>query len=304
MRASIRSLLFADKPTLSFEFFPAKTDEGAAKLRRTVRDLSSLAPDFVSVTYGAGGSTQDRTSDIVRWISAETDLRPVMHLTCVGADRAALVELAHETMEAGVTDVLALRGDPPGGPDGTWTQTPGGLRYATDLIRLLHDVGPFSIGVAAFPEGHLESTDLESDVDWLAAKCGAGADYAITQFFFDAEQYRTLVERLRQRGCDTPVIPGVLPVTNPVQTRRFAAKAGATIPAALDARFAAVEDDADAVFDLGVEVATQLCLDLLDVGAPGLHFYTQNRSAATRAVHEALTAAGVWTDALLARADR
>lgn len=294
MTVTVGGLVSGARPTLSFEFFPPKTDDGVRALWRTIRALEPYAPDFVSVTYGAGGSTRDRTMGIVRRIRAETRLLPVMHLTCVGADRSALRALATEVRDAGIVNVLALRGDPPDGPGGVWTETPGGLRYASDLVRLLRGVGPFSVGVAAFPEGHPESRDLDADAAWLAEKCVAGADYAITQFFFDAEQYEGLVARLRARGCATPVIPGVLPVTNPAQTRRFAGMAGATIPPALDERFRAVEHDRDAVLELGVEVATDLARDLLAAGAPGLHFYTLNRSAATAAVCSALRDGGTW----------
>lgn len=294
MPPSIAELLRAREPTLSFEFFPPKTAEAQRALWRTVRQLEDLAPDFVSVTYGAGGSTRDRTLAVVERIHTETTLRPVMHLTCVGVDRDDLTEMARHLLKVGITNVLALRGDPPGGPGGPWVETPGGLRYASELVGLLAETGPFSIGVAAFPEGHPESADPDDDVARLAAKCAAGADYAITQFFFEVEQYTSLVDRLRALGCDTPIIPGVLPVTNPAQTRRFAELAGATIPADLDERFRAVEDDPAAVHDLGVAQAIDLARDLLACGAPGLHFYTLNRVEATRRVCTALQRDGVW----------
>jgi methylenetetrahydrofolate reductase (NADPH) len=281
MQVNIGAALTGLQPTLSFEFFPPKTPKGFENLWKAIGRLEDLSPDFVSITYGAGGSTQEGTLAVVHRILAETALLPVMHLTCVGAARSQLIEFARELLDAGITNVLALRGDPPDGPGGTWAQAPGGLRYASDLVHLLRQIGPFCIGVAAFPEGHPESLDLDDDARWLAAKCLAGADFAITQFFFDATQYRDLVDRLRSHGCDTPVIPGVLPVTNPAQTRRFAQLAGATIPPDVDERFRAVEHDPAAVHDVGVEVARDLSRDLLALGAPGLHFYTLNRAAST-----------------------
>ncbi|HSJ45050.1 MAG TPA: methylenetetrahydrofolate reductase [NAD(P)H] [Euzebyales bacterium] len=292
MPASIVSLLRADAPTLSFEFFPPKTDQGRRTLWRTIEGLADLAPDFVSVTYGAGGSTRDRTLDVIERVRDRTALLPVMHLTCVGATREELTELAHELTDRGVTDVLALRGDPPDGPAGTWVPTDGGFRYAAELVALLDGLGGFEIGVAAFPEGHPASPSRESDIAHLAAKCAVGAGYAITQFFFDVKQYVALVDDLRAIGCETPIVPGVLPVTNPAQTRRFAAAAGATIPADLDAAFRAVEDDPATVHALGVGRAIELSRDLLAAGAPGLHIYTLNRAAATREICEALRGVG------------
>lgn len=292
MPASIATLLRADAPTLSFEFFPPKTEQGRHTLWHSINDLADVAPDFVSVTYGAGGSTRDRTLAVIQRIHDNTALRPVMHLTCIGSTREELTALVHELADRGITDVLALRGDPPDGPAGTWRATDGGFHYAADLVALLNEIGGFEVGVAAFPEGHPASTSRASDVTHLAAKCAAGAGYAITQFFFDVKQYVALVDDLRAIGCDTPIVPGVLPVTNPAQTRRFAAAAGATIPAELDAAFRAVEDDPAAVHALGVGRAIELARDLLAAGAPGLHIYTLNRAAATRQICEALRAEG------------
>jgi methylenetetrahydrofolate reductase (NADPH) len=288
MRAPISSLLRTGAPTLSFEFFPPKTDRGRRTLWRTIDDLARLAPDFVSVTYGAGGSTRDRTLEIVEHFRDRTHLRPVMHLTCVGATRSELAALARDLAGRRITNVLALRGDPPDGPAGEWVAADGGLRYASELVELLGGVGGFEVGVAAFPEGHPASPSRAADVAHLAAKCAAGASYAITQFFFDVKQYVALVDDLHALGCDTPVVPGLLPVTNPEQTRRFAAAAGATVPAELDAAFRAVEDDPAAVRALGTSRAVELGRDLLAAGAPGLHIYTLNRAAVTRDVCEAL----------------
>lgn len=292
MAVPITSRLQDGPPTLSFEFFPPKTAKAERALWHAVGELAELRPDFVSVTYGAGGSTRDRTLGVVRRLYEDTDLRPVMHLTCVGSTADELAALAAQVADVGITDVLALRGDPPDGPGGSWEATPGGLRYAADLVALLAGIGGFEIGVAAFPEGHPESPSRDEDLWRLADKCAVGADYAITQFFFDVKQYTTLVEGLRAHGCATPVIPGVLPVTNPAQTRRFAAKVGATIPPDLDARFAAVEHDREATVDLGVAQAAELTLDLLAAGAPGVHFYTMNRVVATRRVCDELRRAG------------
>jgi methylenetetrahydrofolate reductase (NADPH) len=287
MSVPIATLLRSDTPTLSFEFFPPKTERGQHTLWRTVTDLADLRPDFVSVTSGAGGSTRQRTLGLVEQIRGRAGLRTVMHLTCVGATRDQLTALVHDLAGRGVTDVLALRGDPPDGPAGEWIATDGGFRYAAELVALLDGLGGFDIGVAAFPEGH------PADLVHLAAKCAAGAGYAITQFFFDVKLYVALVDELRAIGCDTPVIPGVLPVTNPTQTRRFAAAAGATIPVDLDDAFRAVEDDPAAVHALGVGQAIALARDLFAAGAPGLHIYTLNRSAATREVCAALRTDGL-----------
>lgn len=294
MRDGVRAAVCGPEPSLSLEFFPPRTSRGAEDLWRALRALEPLRPDFVSVTCGAGGSTRAGTLDVVRRVRAETTLTPVMHLTCVGVDRATLLDEARRVRAAGATAVLALRGDPPDDPGGPWHPAPGDIGYAADLVRLLRGVGDFTIGVAAFPEGHPESPDLETDARRLAAKCAAGADFAITQFFFDAAQYRDMVARLRSLGCDTPVIPGVLPVTNPAQTRRFAAKVGVAIPPEIDERFRSVEHDAAAVYDVGVRVATELARDLLAFGVPGLHFYTLNQAAATRDVCAALHADGTW----------
>ncbi len=288
-RVSIRSRLAEPAPTFSFEFFPPKTDAGEQALWRALRELEPLHPGFVSVTYGAGGSTRDRTVRVTQRIAEETTLTPMAHLTCVGSSRAELAGVLGQYADAGIHNVLALRGDPPGGPGGRFTPHPDGPRYAAELVGLIRSLGSFEVGVAAFPEGHPEARDLEHDADVLVAKADAGAQFAITQFFFDADDYARLVERVRRRGCDLPIVPGIMPVTNVTQIERFAALSGAAFPPALADRLHAVADDPVAVRAIGVEVATALATRLLAEGAPGLHFYTLNRSTATREVHAALT---------------
>jgi methylenetetrahydrofolate reductase (NADPH) len=275
-------------PSFSFELFPPKTDEGEQALWETVRALQSLEPTFVSVTYGAGGSTQDRTVRITGEIARETSLRPVGHLTCVGAGRAELRDVIAQYAGEGVHTILALRGDPPQGPGTPWTAHPDGLANATDLVTLIASMGDFSIGVAAFPEGHPESPSREHDAQVLRMKQDAGADFAITQLFFRVEDYLRLRDLAAAAGCTMPIVPGIMPVTNVAQIERFATMSGAAFPDELAQRFRAVDGDIDAVAELGVEVATQMCEALLDAGAPGLHFYTLNRSRSTMAVYAAL----------------
>lgn len=281
-------ILASGRRSFSFELFPPKTDEGEQTLWHTVRDLEALKPTFVSVTYGAGGSTRDRTVRITEAIARDTTMTPVGHLTCVGTSRDELRTVIAEYAAAGVNTILALRGDPPGGPQAQWEQHPGGLRHADELVEMLASLGAFSIGVAAFPEGHPESADLDEDAKTLVRKEQVGAEFAITQFFFRAADYERLVERTAHYGGTMPIVPGLMPVTNLAQIERFAALSGAEFPPELAVRFAAVGDDAAAVRDLGVEVATELCEELLAAGAPGLHFYTLNRSTSTREVYENL----------------
>jgi methylenetetrahydrofolate reductase (NADPH) len=284
--ALIRDLL-ADGFTVSFEFFPPRTDEAERQLEKAVRELEPLHPSFVSVTYGAGGSTRERTRDIVIGIERDTSLTAMAHLTCVGHTRAELVALLHEYRAAGVGNILALAGDPPA--DGS---LPGGdFRYALELVELVREVHGFSVGVAAHPELHPRSPDRDTDRRHLAEKLRV-ADFGVTQFFFDADHYLRMVDELAALGCHTPVIPGLIPVTNASQVQRFAELAGAEFPRWLAARIEAVADDPAAVRAIGVEVATDLGRRLLDEGVPGLHFYTLNRSTATREVAANLGLAG------------
>lgn len=275
----IRDLL-AEGPTFSFEFFPPKTDEAGRALEKALGELEPLAPSFVSVTYGAGGSTRDRTRDIVVHIERDTSMTAMAHLTCVAHTREQLDAVVTEYGDAGIENLLALGGDPPA----ELVDYPRDLEHAHELVALIKDHGDFSIGVAAHPELHPRSVDRGSDRRFLAAKL-AMADFGITQFFFEAGPYVRMVDELAALGCDTPVIPGIMPVTNARQVQRFAELSGAAFPPALAARFDAVADDPDAVRSLGVEVASELCQELLDAGVPGLHFYTLNRSSATREIY-------------------
>jgi methylenetetrahydrofolate reductase (NADPH) len=278
---TLDELLGAGRQSFSFEFFPPKDDAAEAVLWDAIRRLEPLSPTFVSVTYGAGGSTRDRTTRITARIADTTTLTPVAHLTCVGASRAELRRVIAEYAAAGVNNVLAIRGDPPEGPAAPWVQHPEGLDHAVELVQLVRSLGNFCVGVAAFPDVHPASADLDEDARVLMAKAEAGARFAVTQFFFDAAAYFRLVERVRSLGCDIPIIPGIMPVTNFKQIRRFAELSGAPLPEAVVSRLQAVADDPASVRAVGIDLATELCAALLDGGAPGLHFYTLNRSTAT-----------------------
>jgi methylenetetrahydrofolate reductase (NADPH) len=288
MQTFVRDLLASGRPSFSFEFFPPKTDEGEVALWQAIRELEPLRPTFVDVTYGAGGSTRDRTLRIVQRIAQETSIPAVAHLTCTGTARDEVRQVIADLKDAGIRNILALRGDPPGGPSSPWEPHEEGFHHAEELVRLVHEMGDFCVGVAAFPEGHPESPDRKTDVAHFVRKCQAGADFAITQFFFDAADYWSLLESVRAAGCDVPIIPGVMPVTNVGQITRMAELSGAAFPKGLAARLHDVADDPEAVRSLGVEVATELCVELLRGGAPGIHFYTLNRSTATREIYAQL----------------
>ncbi|WP_207123388.1 methylenetetrahydrofolate reductase [NAD(P)H] [Actinocatenispora comari] len=281
---AIGQLVRVAAPTFSFEFFPPKTERGNELLWQAIRELEPLHPSFVSVTYGAGGSTRGRTVEITERIATETTLTPMAHLTAVNHSVAELRNLVGRLAEAGVRNLLALRGDPPGDPMGEWVRHPDGVDYAADLVRLIREAGDFSVGVAAFPYRHPRSPDVASDTGYFIDKCRAGADFAITQMFFDADDYFRLRDRVAAAGCDVPILAGIMPVTRMGIVERSEQMSGAPFPPALAAEFERVADDPEAVRQLGVEQASRLCERLLAGGAPGIHFYTLNRSTATREV--------------------
>ncbi len=268
-------------PTMSFEFFPPKDAAGQQQLELAITDLEPLQPDFVSITYGATGSTRSRTIDATRLVTERTNLRTMGHLTCVSQSVAEVEQAIEAYREVGIRHILAVRGDPPGGPTAAWSAHPGGLGNATDLVRLVKATGDFCVGVAAFPDAHPEHADFDLDARVLADKEQAGAEFAITQLFFDADAYFRLVDRVRKLGCRLPILAGIQPVTNLAQIERFAAFSGAALPEAVVSALHAVADDPAAVREVGLKIATRLCDRLLAGGAPGLHFFTLNRSTAT-----------------------
>jgi methylenetetrahydrofolate reductase (NADPH) len=284
MTRTVRDCLAEDGPTFSFEFFPPKSLDEDRLLWQTIRELEPLRPSFVSVTYGAGGSTRARTIEITEQIASDTTLLPVAHLTAVGHSTGELRAIAGGLAAAGVTNVLALRGDPPGDPEGEWVQHPQGVAYAADLVRLMRAHGHFCVGVAAFPNGHPRSATLDDDTAQLIAKFRAGAEYAITNMFFVGEDYLRLRDRVAAAGCDVPIIAGLMPVTNIGMIRRSEQLTGAPFPAKLGARFAAVAHDPKSVRAMGIYESSKLAERLLEEGVPGVHFYTLNRSKATREV--------------------
>lgn len=295
----IGELLRSGRPSISFEFFPPKTDAGVANLMETVRSLRILNPSFVSVTYGAGGSSRARTLEVVKRIKSELEIEPMAHVTCVGSTRDELRALLRELQHAGIENIMALRGDAPKDADG-FTATEGGFRYATDLIGMLASEFAFSIGAGAYPEKHPEAHDVAADTRVAALKVDAGAEFLVTQFFFDNDDYFAYVERLRGAGVDVPVIPGIMPITSYASIATMMKMNGGRIPQRLLAELEARFDQPEAVVELGVAFMALQCRELLARGAPGLHFYTLNKSPATRAVVSALLAANAVNEPAIA----
>ncbi len=283
-------------PVFSFEFFPPKTAEGERNLYAALAELRTLEPSFVSVTYGAGGSTREKTIEIVKRIKDEYGLEAMAHFTCVGATEAQLRATLAEMQDAGIDNVLALRGDPPAGED-EWIKTDGGLEYSRELVALIAGGYPFAIGAACFPETHIHAQSPEADLEHLVEKVHAGVDFLITQMFFDNASYFNFVARARAAGIEVPIIPGIMPITRVGQIERMAKMSGAVIPDGLRAELHARGEDPEAVLDFGVAYATLQCAELLAAGAPGIHFYTLNRSPATRAILSALKLAKPWEKA-------
>ncbi len=293
----IDQILEQRRPVFSFEFFPPKDDEGMERLLGAASELKQYEPDFVSVTYGAGGSTRDRTIEVVKRMRLELELEAMAHFSVVGATREELVKTLAEMHAADIDNVLALRGDAPKGQE-EWRPEPGGLRYSSELAALISESYPFCIGAACFPEVHPEAESMAHDIDFLKEKLAAGATFLITQLFFDNDFYFDFVDEARAAGITVPIIPGIMPITNYHQIKRFTEMCGATIPEALERELAPSADDPEAVTDLGVAYATLQCTELLARGAPGVHFYTLNKSPATRAILGALRAARPWDRAL------
>jgi methylenetetrahydrofolate reductase (NADPH) len=289
----IDELLAGPGPVFSFEFFPPKTDRGEQNLYAALRELKTLEPSFVSVTYGAGGSTREKTIEIVKRIKREHGLEAMAHFTCVGATVEQLRGTLDEMVCAGIENVLALRGDPPAGQE-AWVKTDGGLEYSSELVALVRSGYPFAIGAACFPETHIHATSPEEDLEHLAEKVRAGVDFLITQLFFDNARYFDFLERARAAGIEVPIIPGIMPITQVGQIERMAAMCGASIPEGLRRELRLREESPEAVLDFGVAYATLQCSELLAGGAPGIHFYTLNRSPATRAILGALKLARPW----------
>lgn len=295
----VELLASADRPLVSFELFPARDAGEHRLLWTTVREVEALRPDFVSVTYGASGSTRDRTVTATEEIATHTTLRTMAHLTCASQTRAELRHTVGAYAAVGIRHVLAIRGDMPGGPTVPFETHPGGLSNATELVELVRELGDFCVGVAAFPDLHPQTADAALDARILRDKAGAGAGFAITQLFFTPDRYLDLVARVRDLGCDLPIIPGIMPVTRLSQIRRFAELSGADLPDWVVRRLNSVDGDPARVRQVGTDIATELCEQLLEAGVPGLHFITMNRSTATREIHRRLVGCG----AELGRAD-
>jgi methylenetetrahydrofolate reductase (NADPH) len=286
-------LATAEEPVFSFEFFPPKTDDGWRNLREALTSLAALEPAFASVTYGAGGSTRDRTLEVTKWLKRELGIEAMAHLSCVGVTREELCRILDGIVDAGIENVLALRGDPPRG-ETTWRPHPGGLRYSTELAALISERYDIGIGAACFPEVHPEAQDMAHDLRFLKQKVESGAAFLITQLFFDNELYFAFVEEARAAGIEVPILPGIMPITDVKQIKTITGMCGATIPRRLLEALEWRASDPDAVLQLGVSYATLQCAELLARGAQGIHFYTLNRSPATRAILSALKLLRPW----------
>jgi len=287
----IREILDRAGPTFSLEFFPPKSEDGFQQLFTTIENLRNLKPGYVSVTYGAGGSTRSRTLELVSRIKYDIGFETMAHLTCVGHDRDELESILTQLEEEGIDNILALRGDPPQGED-RFVKPVGGFEYANQLVEFIRSKYSFSIGVAGYPEGHVECPDKTQDLVNLKRKVDAGADFIVTQLFFDNRFYYDFMDKLRAMRVDIPVIPGIMPIINVKQIQRFTQMCGATIPGDLTVALERVQDDSEAVGQVGIEYAIRQCEDLLKQGAPGIHFYTLNRSPATLAIIEHLSGNG------------
>ncbi len=286
----ISDLLKQIKRSVSFEFFPPKTPEGEESLFKTIKELEFIKPTFVSVTYGAGGTTRERTIRVVKRIHTQTDLTVMAHQTCIGHTKKEIIDILNQYKDIGVQNILALRGDIPQGQEESFVFPPDGCRYANELVSLIREnFGDwFSIGVAAYPEGHPESPDIDTDIHFFKKKVDAGAEFAITQMFFDNSYFYRFMDKLQKVGVDIPVIPGIMPITNFKQIKKFADMCGATIPSDLIKRLQPVADRPEEVEKIGIEFAVKQCEDLLKNGAKGLHFYTLNKSKATVQIYKAV----------------